>query len=79
MHLEERFAAAETRLRAAEDQLEIIRLLNNATGPGKDLAAEKLDQTSEDVANMALFLVSDEARTITGQSINVDAGGVMVV
>ena len=34
--------------------------------------------TAEDVANMALFLASDEARTITGQSINVDAGGVMV-
>jgi 3-oxoacyl-[acyl-carrier protein] reductase len=34
--------------------------------------------TAEDVANTALFLVSDAARTITGQSINVDAGGVMV-
>ncbi|HEX7854624.1 MAG TPA: glucose 1-dehydrogenase [Sphingobium sp.] len=34
--------------------------------------------TTEDVANAALFLASDEARTITGQSINVDAGGVMV-
>lgn len=31
----------------------------------------------EDIANMALFLVSDQARTITGQSINVDAGYVM--
>lgn len=34
--------------------------------------------TPEDVARMALFLASDDARTITGQSINVDAGGVMV-
>lgn len=34
--------------------------------------------TPEDVANMALFLVSDEARTVTGQSINVDAGLIMV-
>jgi 3-oxoacyl-[acyl-carrier protein] reductase len=34
--------------------------------------------TTEDVAAMALFLVSDAARTITGQSINVDAGDVMV-
>jgi len=33
--------------------------------------------SSEDVANMALFLASDEARTITGQSIPVDAGGYM--
>ena len=32
----------------------------------------------EDVARLALFLASDEARTITGQSINVDAGSVMV-
>jgi len=34
--------------------------------------------TPEDVANMALFLVSDQARTITGQSINVDAGYAMI-
>jgi 3-oxoacyl-[acyl-carrier protein] reductase len=34
--------------------------------------------TPEDIANTALFLVSDAARTITGQSINVDAGGVMI-
>lgn len=34
--------------------------------------------TPEDVAKAALFLASDDARTITGQSINVDAGGVMV-
>jgi 3-oxoacyl-[acyl-carrier protein] reductase len=34
--------------------------------------------TPEDVANLALFLASDESRTITGQSITVDAGGVMI-
>jgi 3-oxoacyl-[acyl-carrier protein] reductase len=34
--------------------------------------------TPEDVARAALFLASDDARTITGQSIIVDAGGVMV-
>jgi NAD(P)-dependent dehydrogenase (short-subunit alcohol dehydrogenase family) len=34
--------------------------------------------TPEDIARAALFLASDEARTITGQSITVDAGGVMV-
>jgi NAD(P)-dependent dehydrogenase (short-subunit alcohol dehydrogenase family) len=34
--------------------------------------------TAEDVANAALFLASDDARTITGQSLNVDAGGVMI-
>ncbi len=33
--------------------------------------------SSEDVARLALFLASDESRTITGQSIPVDAGGVM--
>lgn len=31
-----------------------------------------------DVANLALFLASEESRTITGQSINCDAGGYMV-
>jgi NAD(P)-dependent dehydrogenase (short-subunit alcohol dehydrogenase family) len=34
--------------------------------------------TAQDVANAALFLASDDARTITGQSLNVDAGGVMI-
>lgn len=34
----------------------------------------KTFSTPQDVANLALFLASDEARTITGQSINVDAG-----
>ena len=34
--------------------------------------------TAEDVARLALFLASDESRTITGQSINCDAGAVMV-
>jgi NAD(P)-dependent dehydrogenase (short-subunit alcohol dehydrogenase family) len=33
--------------------------------------------TPEDIANLALFLASDESRTITGQSIPVDAGGYM--
>jgi 3-oxoacyl-[acyl-carrier protein] reductase len=33
--------------------------------------------STEDVANLALFLASDEARTITGQSVPVDAGGYM--
>jgi 3-oxoacyl-[acyl-carrier protein] reductase len=33
--------------------------------------------STEDVANLALFLASDESRTITGQSVPVDAGGFM--
>lgn len=33
--------------------------------------------TTDDVTNLALFLASDESRTITGQSIPVDAGGFM--
>ena len=33
--------------------------------------------STEDVANLALFLASDESRTITGQSIPVDAGSSM--
>jgi 3-oxoacyl-[acyl-carrier protein] reductase len=34
--------------------------------------------TPLDIAYLALFLASDESRTITGQSINCDAGGYMV-
>lgn len=34
--------------------------------------------TPQDVANLALFLASDESRTITGQSVVVDAGGYML-
>jgi len=34
----------------------------------------KTFSTPEDIAEMSLFLVSDAARTITGQAINVDAG-----
>ena len=37
----------------------------------------KTFSTPEDVAQLALFLASDAARTITGQSINVDGGLVM--
>lgn len=33
--------------------------------------------STQDVANLALFLASDESRTITGQSIPVDAGAYM--
>jgi 3-oxoacyl-[acyl-carrier protein] reductase len=33
--------------------------------------------TTDDVANLAVFLASDESRMITGQSIPVDAGGFM--
>jgi NAD(P)-dependent dehydrogenase (short-subunit alcohol dehydrogenase family) len=38
----------------------------------------KTPSTTEDVAKFALFLASDDARTITGQSMNVDAGDYMV-
>ncbi len=34
----------------------------------------KTISTPEDIAHMALFLASDQARTVTGQAINVDAG-----
>ncbi len=34
----------------------------------------KTISTPEDIAQMALFLASDQARTVTGQAINVDAG-----
>ena len=32
----------------------------------------------QDISNLALFLASDESATITGQSINCDAGAYMV-
>jgi NAD(P)-dependent dehydrogenase (short-subunit alcohol dehydrogenase family) len=41
-------------------------------------SALKISSTPEDVAHLALFLASDDARTITGQSIAVDAGHVMM-
>ena len=46
----------------------------------KALASVPLRAISQpiDVANLALFLASEESRTITGQSINCDAGGYMV-
>ncbi|BBX62161.1 beta-ketoacyl-ACP reductase [Mycobacterium saskatchewanense] len=42
----------------------------------KGVALQDISST-EDVANLALFLAGDESRTITGQSIPVDAGGYM--
>ncbi|MBX2999409.1 MAG: SDR family oxidoreductase [Caldilineaceae bacterium] len=51
----------------------------------EEWAAEKIGrlvplnrwQTPEDIANMIIFLASDRARNVTGQSINVDGGWVM--
>ena len=34
----------------------------------------KRSNSPDDIANMAVFLASDEARNITGQSFNVDGG-----
>jgi 3-oxoacyl-[acyl-carrier protein] reductase len=41
------------------------------------IALRTISQPS-DIANLALFLASEESRTITGQSINCDAGAYMV-
>lgn len=43
-----------------------------------DSVALRTISTPLDIAYLALFLASDESRTITGQSINCDAGGYMV-
>jgi 3-oxoacyl-[acyl-carrier protein] reductase len=43
-----------------------------------DESALKMPSSPEDVANLALFLASDQAKTITGQAIAVDAGHVMM-
>jgi NAD(P)-dependent dehydrogenase (short-subunit alcohol dehydrogenase family) len=50
-----------------------------ATQRTKSLKGVALQDISSprDVANLALFLAGDESRTITGQSIPVDAGGYM--
>ena len=42
----------------------------------RNVALRDISSTT-DVTNLALFLASDESRTITGQSIPVDAGGYM--
>jgi len=47
---------------------EVVRAESAAHVPLKTIS------TPEDIANMALFLASDQARTITGQAICVDAG-----
>jgi Dehydrogenases with different specificities (related to short-chain alcohol dehydrogenases) len=57
------------------------RSLKNILGPaGLEKAAESSDgprRRAEDIADVILFLVSDGARYITGQTITVD-GGVLV-
>jgi meso-butanediol dehydrogenase / (S,S)-butanediol dehydrogenase / diacetyl reductase len=39
-----------------------------------DIVPMKVEQTPDDIGNAAAFLASDEARYITGQSLNVDGG-----
>ena len=43
----------------------------------KSVTPLRRPQTAEDIANLVAFLVSYEARNITGQAINVDGGAVM--
>ena len=42
------------------------------------LAALRMIPTPEDIGHLAIFLASDESRAITGQTINIDGGDVMV-
>jgi NAD(P)-dependent dehydrogenase (short-subunit alcohol dehydrogenase family) len=42
-----------------------------------DVIPMKREQTPEDIGWAAVFLASDEARNVTGQSLNVDGGCVM--
>lgn len=60
--------------RAGEEGVSVEEMLRRSM----DSVPLKRVSTPEDIANMALFLVSDQARTVTGQSINVDAGWYMV-
>jgi 3-oxoacyl-[acyl-carrier protein] reductase len=55
---------------ALEQNLSVEQIRAQRAG----MTALKMISTPQDVANLALFLASDSARTITGQSINVDAG-----
>jgi NAD(P)-dependent dehydrogenase (short-subunit alcohol dehydrogenase family) len=48
--------------------------LEQARATSSGPTALKTISMPEDIANMALFLASDQARTVTGQAINVDAG-----
>jgi meso-butanediol dehydrogenase/(S,S)-butanediol dehydrogenase/diacetyl reductase len=43
----------------------------------KSVTPLRRPQTPEDIASLVAFLVSEEARNITGQAINVDGGAVM--
>jgi NAD(P)-dependent dehydrogenase (short-subunit alcohol dehydrogenase family) len=61
--------------RIADEQdtdFETQRAAMLASVPLRDISS------TDDVANLALFLASDEARTITGQSVVVDAGSYML-
>jgi NAD(P)-dependent dehydrogenase (short-subunit alcohol dehydrogenase family) len=61
--------------RRADEQgvdVESMRTALVASTPLRDISS------TDDVANLALFLASDEARTITGQSVVVDAGSYML-
>ena len=53
------------------DGLEGRQLFNHTV---KSLIPLQREQTGEDIGNMVAFLVSDLAKNITGQSINVDGG-----
>ena len=53
------------------NELEGRELFNQAV---KSWIPMQREQTAEDIGNIAAFLVSDMAKNITGQSINVDGG-----
>lgn len=71
---------------ATDLMLNYVKRIAGEKGVSEDVIHEqmladcalKTYSTPEDVANLALFIASDQARTITGQSINVDAGLIMV-
>ena len=60
--------------RSADEQG--VDVEDHRTRPLQGVALRDLS-SAEDVTNLALFLASDESRTITGQSVPVDAGGYM--
>ena len=55
---------------ASENVEKVLEIVKSNTPLGRE-------QTPEDVGKLTAFLCSDDARNITGQTINIDGGQVM--
>lgn len=57
-------------------ELKGVKHYNVFMGSVENMVAFKRPQTPEDIGNAVVFLVSDEAKEITGQALNVDGGAI---